>query len=201
MLSATSICAKRNQNSVIDDLSFDVPAGSALQVTGANGSGKSTLLRVLAGLMPPAFGQIRWKGQDISEVLEDYHRAVSYLGHRIGVKEGLTVKEQVLFSQALLGQNGRRIEGILRRFGLQGEQNRVASTLSRGQKQRLAFCRLGLSGTALWLLDEPFTAIDQDAKKNLESMMIEHVKNSGALVFTSHQAVVLPDIQLKTICL
>lgn len=172
----------------------DVRPGDFLRVTGANGSGKTSLLRMLCGLLPPSSGEVRWHNETISDVREDYARALLYIGHATNLKDDLTASENLQVAEALAG---RRITEDQARTALvsAGLANQVmmpARHLSQGQKKRVHLARTILAAApALWILDEPFNALDQHGCDWLTARITAHLKNGGGVVLTSHQPVAL----------
>lgn len=191
-LEADRLECQRGGRVLFGDLSFALHAGDALLVEGENGSGKTSLLRLLCGLSRPAAGEVRWRGQAIAAQRADYARAMAWLGHQHGVKPELNARENLAFAAALRGE--ARLEGVertLETVGL-GEQAEVAGrALSAGQKQRLALARLLLSRARLWILDEPFTALDVTGGELVRALIEKHLGDGGLAVLTSHQPVSL----------
>lgn len=170
-------------------LSFALQAGESLRVAGANGSGKTSLLRILCGLLPPAGGEVRWRGAAIRALREDYSRELVYLGHAPAVKDDLSAAENLEISCALAGMPARAeaVAEALARFGLAGK-SQPSRRLSQGQRRRAALARLALSASRpLWLLDEPFSALDVAGVALLRGLIEAHLARGGAVVFTTHQ--------------
>ncbi len=193
MLEAEALACRRGDRMLFTGLGFALPAGSLLHVRGRNGSGKTTLLRALCGLLRPDDGSIRWRGEPITELAEDYNRDMLYFGHLNGIKADLSGIENLRIA-ATLDQDGcadADILAALARLGLAGFEDLPASMLSQGQKRRMALARLILSEAPLWILDEPFTALDTDAVALLEALIAGHVAESGTVVLTTHQPVQL----------
>ena len=171
-------------------LSFSLPGGQALRIAGANGSGKTSLLRTLCGLLAPARGEVRWQGRPIRELKEDFSRDLVYLGHAPAVKDELTPAENLDVACRLAGlrPSADRISAALERFGVSEEK--AARKLSQGQRRRSALARLLLSeAIPLWLLDEPFSALDAAATRLVEDLISAHVLRGSCVVYTTHQEV------------
>jgi heme exporter protein A len=188
MLQASGLHCRRGGRDLFKDVSFELKGGDLLRIGGANGSGKTSLLRVLCGLLAPAAGEVRWKGEPIRSLREDYSRNLLYLGHAPAVKDDLTAAENLRFA----GVNGdlrlpeEIISSSLASLGVPGDA--LVRTLSQGQKRRAALARLAVSGSVpLWLLDEPFTALDKDAAALVEELIRGHAAAGGAVVYTTHQ--------------
>ena len=163
-----------------------------LWVLGPNGSGKTSLLRVLCGLLRPEAGKVCWKGEDVHGSADSFHAHLLFLGHSPAVKDDLTGRENVRFglAQAGVGVTSREADAALSEFGLAGREGLLARALSQGQRRRVGLARLTLSAAkALWILDEPFTALDAQAVELVQSHLAQHVRRGGSVVFTSHHEV------------
>lgn len=166
------------------EISARVQGGEALLLQGPNGSGKSTLLRVLAGLLPAAEGTVRWDGADVARDREAHRARLCYLGHQDALKASLTARENLQFRARF---NGGDAETALRAFGLTRLADRPARMLSAGQKRRLALSRLALSDARLWLLDEPVTALDAEARQAFGALLARHLAADGLAIIATHE--------------
>jgi heme exporter protein A len=187
MLETTALACERGGLRLFSDLAFALQAGSLLRVRGANGSGKTTLLRTLAGLTRPAAGEVRWRGSAIGD---EYRREMLFLGHAAAVKDELTVFENLEFASRLscLEVSASRIEYALDCLGIARLADLPGRYLSQGQRKRAALARLALAPrVALWLLDEPFAALDEEAILQVSALCAAHLEDGGMLVLTSHQ--------------
>ena len=187
MLETRELACERGGLRLFSALRIALDAGSLLRVRGANGSGKTTLLRTLAGLSRPAAGEVRWRGDPIGD---GYRREMLFLGHAAAVKDELTVRENLYFSSRIssLENSAEKIEVALERLGITRLADLPARFLSQGQRRRAALARLPLaSGVALWLLDEPFAALDDEAIEQVSALCAAHLAAGGILVLTSHQ--------------
>jgi heme exporter protein A len=191
MLSAQGLTCVRGDRPLFAGVDLAVGPGEWLHVRGANGSGKTSLLRLLAGLSHPEAGQVTWDGEPISRIAQDYHRALLFLGHHAAVKEELTGAENLQLSAQLDGGEIDRaeVDHALGRFGLKGREDLPVRVLSAGQKRRVLLARLMTRKAKLWVLDEPFTALDARAVEMLGNLAREHLAQGGMAVITSHQAV------------
>jgi heme exporter protein A len=190
MLTATGLACVRGERRLFSGIDLAVAPGEWLHLQGENGSGKTSLLRILVGLTPAAEGEIRWKGEPIRLLAEDYRRDMVYLGHHVAVKEDLTALENMQIAAALDGAelSERDALAALFRMGLKGREELPVRVLSQGQKRRVLLSRLLARKAALWVLDEPFTALDAKAVELLSGLIGEHVAAGGMAVLTSHQA-------------
>ncbi len=186
------LACERGERRLFTGLACVLAPHTLLEVRGANGSGKTSLLRMLCGLLNPAAGAIRWDGADIHALAEFFRAQMVYLGHASGVKDELTPAENLRFSASLAAlQTGHAgITAALDWFGLAAYEHQPCRTLSQGQRRRVALARLRLSAARpLWILDEPFTALDARALELTRSLIESHVAGGGIVVLTTHQEV------------
>lgn len=171
---------------MLDGVSFHLDPGEALAVTGPNGVGKSTLLRALAGLLPLAAGRVAWiefgATRDPPPLAERLH----YLGHADGLKTALTARENLAFAAAVLGAALATPAEALERLGLGHVIDLPVAYLSAGQKRRTALARLLVAHRPLWVLDEPATALDRDARASLAAIMADHLAAGGLVIAATH---------------
>ena len=192
MLEGAGLECVRGERTLFRDLEFRLERGSLLRVAGENGSGKTSLLRIVCGLTPPAAGEIRWQGENIRSLREDYWKELVYIGHANALKDDLTAQENLRVGCRLAGLSVTPSETVdaLEQFGVGGCAKLPARVLSQGQRRRVALSRLAVSGTVpLWVLDEPFTALDAAAVENLQTLVSEHLAEGGAVMLTTHQEV------------
>lgn len=194
-LQADQLGCSRGERHLFKALSFTVAPGEALRVAGSNGSGKTSLLRLLCGLSSPADGQVLWQGQPLRAARASLGASLIYLGHANGVKDDLLAWENVVVASTLAGQPVTRDDACdaLERLGLGAAADLPTRVLSQGQRKRVALARLQPnSAQTLWILDEPFTALDQKAVAVLCATLDAHLARGGMLVYTTHQ-----DVQLS----
>lgn len=195
MLTASALSCVRGERRLFSGLDLAVGPGEWLHVQGENGAGKTSLLRILAGLSPAAEGEIRWQGEPIRVLAEEYRRHLLFLGHHGAVKEELTPLENLTLAAQLDGTPLDETEALkaLARFGLRGREDLAVRFLSAGQKRRVLLARLAVRKATLWILDEPFTALDIKAVEMLSGLIVEHVTQGGIAILTSHQSIPLPN--------
>jgi heme exporter protein A len=189
MLDVEDLSCIRGDRQLFSGLNFSVQRGTLLQVTGSNGSGKTSLLRMICGLLEPFEGKIRWQGENIRSLGEEYFTALTYVGHRTGVKDELTALENLRVASGLNGieiSEPRALE-ILRQMGLTGRERLPARSLSEGQRRRAALARLTVCRTALWVLDEVLTSLDKAAITLVKSLLEDHLNNGGMAILATHQ--------------
>jgi heme exporter protein A len=202
MLEASQIECVRGSRRLFRDLSFRLEARQALRVHGENGSGKTSLLRIVAGLSPAESGEITWKGSQIRALGEDFCRELLFIGHANGLKDDLTPVENLRHAQAISGggTDGTALKDALGEQGLGVVADLPVKLLSQGQKRRVALGRLAFAADKpLWVLDEPFTALDAASVKRVAATIGEHLQRGGMVMFTTHQDVELPGASMRTL--
>jgi heme exporter protein A len=190
MLQVIHLACTRGERTLFRGASFTLDARGLLHVAGANGSGKTSLLRMVCGLGVADEGEVRWRGEPIRTLREAYWRETVYLGHAHALKDDLSATENLLVACTLAGRAVTRdaAREALAAFGLAACMHLPVRALSQGQKRRSALARLALSKAApLWILDEPFAALDVDAVAHLEQRLLAHVAAGGSVIFTTHQ--------------
>ncbi len=188
MLEAKSLSCVREDRLLFEGLNLTVQPGQIIQVEGPNGVGKTSLFRLLVGLMSPYHGQVLWQGQAIADDRETYQQNLLYLGHHSGVKPELSALENLYFYQQMFEPDFQGdLYAILTQVGLVGLEDIPAAQLSAGQQRRVALARLWISTAKLWILDEPFTAIDKGGVKVLEQLFLRHAEQGGMILLTTHQ--------------
>lgn len=161
-------------------------AGSLVQVTGPNGCGKTSLLRIVCGLALAEDGAVLWGGER-TRGSETFKRDCAYVGHRDGLKADLTPRENLRFHARLTGGDPGAVDGAIERLGLAECRDLAAGHMSAGQRRRTALARLLLGRQPLWILDEPFTALDVHGREAAEALLRDHREHGGMTLFTSHQ--------------
>lgn len=184
---------KREQRFLFSNLNMSLNAGECLIVEGENGSGKTSLLRLLTTLATPDVGEIFWQEQNIAQHRQAYLQNLHYVGHQLGIKLGLTVEENLKLAAPL--STPTAIQQVLQLWQLEKYSNILTSSLSAGQKKRVALVRLHLQPRNMWILDEPFSALDKAAQSILQDSLIKHLDQGGIAAFSSHQPIEISSSQ------
>lgn len=200
LLAVRNLACERDDRILFSGLGFELAPGEVLQVEGRNGSGKTSLLRILCGLALAMEGGIYWKGRPVAERRADYLSQITYLGHHNGIKGELTALENLRFAQALAPPKaGVDLHKVLERLSLRGFEDVPCRMLSAGQNRRAGLARLLVSETPLWVLDEPFTALDRKGIADIEAIFLEHVAGGGIIILTTHHTTRLDGCTVKTL--
>lgn len=194
LLQVENLFCERDERILFEDLSFNISSGEIVQVEGQNGSGKTTLLRILSGLSNNFEGDLYWQGEPLADVRDDYKRQLLYFGHHPGVKAILSPEENLRWYVAMHpGMRANSIADALDKVGLSGFEDVPCHTLSAGQNRRVSLARLYLSNARLWILDEPFTAIDKKGVAEKEQLILEHANKGGSVILTTHHELAMGD--------
>ncbi len=187
-LNVSDLACERDLRILYSDLNFAVKAGELWHIKGINGAGKTTLLRQVAGLHAVDTGQVLYSDNMVKMI---------YIGHKLGLKEQLTADENLAWLAGLDGVSTQEQRyAALEQVGLRGYEENTVAQLSAGQKRRVALARLHLCKADLWLLDEPFTSIDQQGIVDEQDWLSQHIGLGGAVLMTSHQAINLPQVKV-----
>lgn len=202
VLQVSALECIRGDRVLFSDLAFTARAGQIIQVQGPNGSGKTSLLRIVSGLTPPAQGEVLWHGKAIDRAGSDYLSQINFIGHANGIKADLTPLEN-LHMAVMLGTASAKMDKItaLQRLGLGKYYDIPCRQLSAGQQRRVALARLLVTETSIWILDEPFTSLDNHGIGMVEDMLLAHVEKGGLVMLTSHHHLNVPDSILHTVSL
>jgi heme exporter protein A len=199
-LAVHRLACRRGQRLLFDDLSFTLAPGQVLWVRGANGRGKTSLLRLLTGLSSPDAGEIQWGGIGLRAAGPAYRAQLLYIGHANGLKDDLTVLEALQFLARIHGRpsSTEALGEALRRLAMYSRRAALVRTLSQGQRRRVALARLALDlaapdGAALWVLDEPYDALDADGIVILNGLLSAQARRGGSVALTSHLPIGLVD--------
>jgi len=193
MLKVSNLQCDRGDRALFSDVSFELKEYQLMRIEGQNGSGKTTLLRTLCGLFEPEEGEILWDGTSIKKQDDNFRKKLFYLGHQNAIKMDLSVLENLRFSCKMAGESptDEELLNALDTIGLFAYEDIPTRQLSQGQKRRVSLARLLVTGTSLWILDEPFVALDVAAVELLQKIIADHVDNGGIVILTTHQEVPL----------
>ena len=197
MLTVSNISCVRGHRPLFAPVSFSLQAGQALHLEGDNGIGKTSLLRIICGLSPADEGEVLWNGKPFDkrypDALASFCATLCYMGHHLSLKDELTAIENLLFDAQLSGRNLSYDKAMdaLQKMGLKNRAHLPLRVLSQGQKRRTALARLSVTNAKLWVLDEPFVALDAQSFNLLQDILVHHVAQGGMLLYTSHQIVAL----------
>lgn len=204
-LTLQNIGCERSGRLLFSGLTAHIEPGWLLRVEGANGAGKTSLLRIICGLLAPRQGRVLWQGQPIRRLREEFGAQLLFLGHLVALKDEMSALENLHVNSRLngLAAPDQAAMDALQQAGLSGREHVPVRLLSQGQRRRAALARLLLGRQIpLWILDEPFNALDRDAVAWLLQLLTAQVLGGGIVVLTSHQSVALPDtVAVATITL
>lgn len=178
-------------NPLFEKLSFSLAPGEWLQIMGQNGAGKTTLLKILVGLITPTSGQVHWNG-----------KSLAYNGHLHALKSTLTVFENVFFARDLWKSNASNeaIHVLLKNMNLVGFENTLCAHLSSGQRKRLSLVTVIIKNVAVWILDEPLTALDTAGKRYFTEIIQQHLNQDGIVILSTHDPIGLERGYTLEIC-
>lgn len=192
LLELKQLSCERDLRPLFENLNGRFCAGEVVQIVGPNGSGKTSLIRLLTGISNDCAGEIRFCGKPLAEIEYEYRQNLLYIGHQSAVKKALSPRENLNWWLGLNPGHGRiTVDQALAEIGLTGFEDRPCYSLSAGQQRRVALAKLYLTPALIWILDEPYTAIDVAGVERLEAVIAEHAAGGGLVIMTSHQA---PDV-------
>lgn len=183
-LSGRNLFCERDDRVLFERLEFDCYSGQIVRIAGPNGAGKSTLMRIILGMSAGFEGELSFNGQPLNKVRYEFNEQLLYLGHQVGIKGNLTPEENLNALNPDASKDS--IYAALAKVGLRGFEDLQCQGLSAGQQRRVALARMFVEDKAIWVLDEPFTAIDKDGVAELESMITDHAKQGGLIILTTH---------------
>jgi heme exporter protein A len=205
LLQARQLFCEREERVLFARLDFSLQAGELLQIEGPNGAGKTTLMRSVTGFHQHFEGEVLWRGQPLASDREAFYAETLILGHQTGIKLPLSPTENLRWIASVRGVGldalDKRIAESLDAVGLAGFEHQPAQSLSAGQKRRIALARLFIEPATLWVLDEPFSAIDKQGVSVLETLLVDHVSRGGAALIVTHHDMQLPGIRHRRLML
>ena len=195
-LKVENLACWRNNQVLFKNLNLSLSPENVLFLQGENGSGKTSLLRILCGFRLPDEGEINWGGNAVSSMPE-YFQNISYIGHKNGIKDELTVEENLNLMRSMATASDIKTETVLKQIGLFKRADVMTRQLSAGQKRKLALARLMMTNNSFWILDEPFTSLDKTSVSFFESLIKQHVTRGGMLILTSHHDIDLSGLSVQ----
>jgi heme exporter protein A len=196
VLEAIMVDCERGGRMLFRGVSLALKPGERVRIAGDNGRGKTSLLRILCGLLVPSAGEVRWNGAPIGFLKEEFSRQLVYVGHAPAVKDELTAAENLAITCRLAGLPLSRARIADALAALSVPPDALVRKLSQGQRRRAALARLALSERSpLWLLDEPFAALDAAAVARMEEILAAHAERGGMVAFTTHQETALREVR------
>jgi heme exporter protein A len=196
-LIVSDLTCQRGYNELFSNLSFELNSGEILKISGANGSGKTSLLKILAGLNSAESGKLSINNNKVGSY--DYQSDIFYLGHLPALSPELHCKENLDYLTQLNTSSNQALDEALTNVGLKNFEYEYAANLSAGQKRRVVLSALFITQARVWLLDEPFTALDSDGINVIEAQITRHCNNNGICVLTTHQECNLPRLRILTL--
>ena len=188
ILNLKGISVEKNDVCILEDINLEIKQGDFLNIYGSNGAGKTTLLKLLSGLTEPTAGEIKFNNDDFMD-------KVFILGHKNGIKLNLTVLENLQFISN--DQDIKKIKSIIEKYELTSKMNILTKYLSHGQQKRVALMKAMINDYDVWLLDEPYSGLDQAGEEILDKILVDHIKNSGVDVIKNHKEIKKEKINIK----
>ncbi|MDK1285670.1 cytochrome c biogenesis heme-transporting ATPase CcmA [Pseudoalteromonas umbrosa] len=203
MLEIKALTCIKQDRCLFESLNFSLLSGQIMQIEGPNGAGKTSLLRIIAGFSQPDEGSVLFNKKNINEDYDGFAQSLLFIGHKTGVNQQLTAYENVMHWLTVHGYKSAQTEiyDLLGKLGLVGLEDVPVRTLSAGQQRRVALVRLWLNDAKLWILDEPFTALDKKGVAMLQAQFQLHLDNGGAILLTTHQDLTNSFSSLQTLVL
>ena len=187
ILKVKNLNCQRSGKVVLQGLNFEVEAGKNVEIIGSNGSGKTTILRLLLGFINDYDGDIYWNDSEVPSKLQEKDIHCFYQGHQIGIKPLLTVYENLKFSSSGFNSSEEEITSVANKVGIKTFLNRQSASLSAGQKRRIAIGRWLLKDFNLYLIDEPFTTIDDEGVELIKGVVTELNNRGASFLITGHR--------------
>ena len=188
LIEIDNISLLRNEKSILENISFQIKKSKALNLYGLNGSGKTSLLKIIVGMTEPTSGFIKNVSGD-----EDLFKKTIYIGHKYGTKGNLTVEENLSYALTLNSKNSQQtIKKALETYKMTRQKSMLTKNLSHGQQKKVSLMKTLITNSLLWVIDEPYSALDDESINIFNDTTKEYLKNGGALIMTSHKKIKEP---------
>ena len=189
MLIVKDLSIQRLEKTIFENISLSLSPGNITILKGKNGSGKTTLLKAILNILEPSFGSIYWKGKLLQKNLYDFYNHVTYIGDTTSSLKKLTITDNInIWKKFFISDiNNAQIETALRTLKLDNNLNKKVGTLSFGETKKLEFLRLIIENKNVWILDEPFSNLDDDSIELMKQTFEDHCAKEGSIIFSSHQ--------------
>ena len=183
LLEIKNISLSRNDNPILSNINLELDSSSVINIHGRNGCGKTSLLKIIVGMTEPTDGIIN------NNILSDDNKNITYIGHKHGIKNNLTLSENILFEPSIYNGKQKNIDDMIKRYQMGKYKDYLSKNLSHGQQKKISLIKAGLSNAKVWVIDEPYSALDKDAIKILDSCIYEHLCNQGSVIMTNHEPI------------
>tara|TARA_Y100000768_G_C23698958_1_gene550443 strand:+ start:70 stop:675 length:606 start_codon:yes stop_codon:yes gene_type:complete len=189
MLLGQNISLFRSNRKIFSDINLSLTSGKILFLKGNNGSGKTSLIKVILNILEPTSGSIYWKGKILDKNLNDYFKNITYIADKTSSIRQLSLFENIKIWKKIFLSNvsDEQIEDVLTILNLIDYKNMKVNTLSLGEVKKLELLRLIIENKKIWILDEPFASLDKNSIDLIEQTFMDHCKNNGCIIYTSHQ--------------
>ena len=183
LLEIKNISLSRNDNPILSNINLELDSSSVINIHGRNGCGKTSLLKIIVGITEPTDGIIN------NNILSNDNKNITYIGHKHGIKNNLTLSENILFEPSIYNGKQKNIDDMIKRYQMGKYKDYLSKNLSHGQQKKISLIKAGLSNAKVWVIDEPYSALDKDAIKILDSCIYEHLCNQGSVIMTNHEPI------------
>ena len=183
LLEIKNVSLSRNDNPILSNINLELNTSSVINIHGRNGCGKTSLLKIIVGITEPTGGIIN------NNILSDDKKNITYIGHKHGIKNNLTLSENILFEPSIYNDKQKNIDDMIKRYQMDKYKDYLSKNLSHGQQKKISLIKASLSNARVWVIDEPYSALDKDAIKILDSCIHEHLSNQGSVIKTNHEPI------------
>ena len=183
LIELKNVNLSRNDKTIISNISLSIYSSSVINIFGHNGSGKTSLLKMLVGITEPTSGHV------ISNIDEEKQKDISYIGHKYGIKNNLTLNENLLYENSDSLNDQASIDEMISRYNMNKYKDYLIKYLSHGQQKKVSLMRANISGAKIWVIDEPYSALDKDAIMTLDRSIHEHIISDGSVIMTNHERI------------